>query len=152
MRYNYYRERSVSMNEPKNSKSQILHHFSIMISVLYILILVILSYTKDLFTDIYSNSSWIELSFILFITYLILYIKDAFVMDFIEIVIEKKEKAFLPHLIEHTIEPFILFILFLFTTRLYLLFDIEAVLPRFLIIVGTPFLYFHIKKKKFAKH
>ena len=140
------------MITPKNSKSRILHSFSIMISVLYILILLILSYTKNLFIDIYSNSSWFELSFILFITYLILYIKDAFIMDFIEIAIEKQEKAFFPHLIEHTLEPLFLFILFLFTTRLYLLFNIESVFPRFLIIIAIPFLFFVVKKKIHSKN
>jgi len=73
-------------------------------------------------------------------------------MDFIEIAIEKQEKAFFPHLIEHTLEPLILFILFLFTTRLYLLFNIESVFPRFLIIIAIPFLFFVVKKKIHSKN
>ena len=103
------------MNQTLKENIRIIKIISIVLSAMYIIGIIILLYTNDLFIDIYDNNNWIELSFILFITYLILYIKDAFVSYFIELVIEKKEKAFLPHLLEHSLEPFILFLFFLLT-------------------------------------
>jgi len=135
------------MNQTLKENIRIIKIISIVLSAMYIIGIIILLYTNDLFIDIYDNNNWIELSFILFITYLILYIKDAFVSDFIELVIEKKEKAFLPHLLEHSLEPFILFLFFLLTTRILLLLNIDSMLPKILMTILTPSLYFILKKK-----
>jgi len=135
------------MNQTLKENIRIIKIISIVLSAMYIIGIIILLYTNDLFIDIYDNNNWIELSFILFITYLILYIKDAFVSDFIELVIEKKEKAFLPHLLEHSLEPFILFLFFLLTTRILLLLNMDSMLPKILMTILTPSLYFILKKK-----
>lgn len=128
-------------------KSLLYRKISHIISGIYLLVLYLLSQTSDLINSIYQNNVWIELSFILFITYLILYIKDAITSDFIELILQKKEKSFLPHLVEHTLEPLIIFIFFLITTRILLAFNMDSILLRFFIIVITPVLYFLLKKK-----
>lgn len=138
------------MEQIQKNKIHIIKITSIVLSVIYIVGIIILLYTNDLFKDIYENNNWIELSFILFITYLILYIKDAFVSDFIELVIEKKEKAFFPHLLEHSLEPFILFLFFLVTTRVFLLFNMDSMLPKIIMTLLTPTLYFLLKKQIFT--
>ena len=134
------------MEEKNRKKIKNIRSISLLISIIYLLLILVLSYINDLVMDIYSNSIWMELSFILFITYLLIYIKDAFINDYIEIAIEKKEKAFIPHLLEHSLEPFIIYIFFLGTTRLLLDINTEEVFIKIIVIILTPFLYFGVKK------
>jgi len=135
------------MNQSPNKKKFYLKVSSTMISALYIVALIILFFRNNLIKEIYSNTVWIELSFILFITYLILYIKDAFIDDFIDLVLEKKKKSFIPHLLEHSLEPFILFLFFLTTTRILLLFTINSIFLKIFVVILTPILYFILKKQ-----
>lgn len=137
------------MSQLPNNKKRLIIHLSRLLSITYITVIIALAYTNDLFKDLFNNTVWFELSFTLFIIYLILYIKDAFITDFIEIVIEKEEKAFLTHFIEHIIEPFILFLFFLGATRVLLLLNMNSALPKIFVIVGTPLLYYIIKKKAY---
>ena len=137
-------EESVTQKVMKSNKGKTLKRISLLVTTIYIATIIILSQTNDLFSDIYQNNSRIELSFILFISYLIIYIKDAFLMDYIEIVILKK---FLPHLIEHTLEPFVLFFLYIPYTWILLQLNIENTIIRILSLFVLPLLYFIVKNK-----
>ena len=144
--YNRKRGECVKLTDQDIKKAKNIRAISLLSSIVYLLLITIASYTNDLILEIYSNSVWMELSFVLFITYLLLYIKDAIVNDYIELMIEKKEKAFIPHLLEHTLEPFIIYLFFLGTTWLLLFNDTEAILTRIIVVLLTPFLYFGVKK------
>lgn len=134
------------MNNQTNAKSRNIRSISLLLSIAYLLLIIIFSYTNDLISSIFNNTVSSELSFILFITYLLIYIKDAVVNDYIELAIEKQDKAFIPHLLEHTLEPLIIFIFFLGTTRLLLLGPSQSILMKIFVIIITPTLYFGIKK------
>lgn len=134
------------MNQDKSKKASNIRAISLLLTIVYLFLIIIFSYTNNLVMNIYSNSTWIELSFILFITYLLIYIKDALVNDYIELVIEKKDKSFIPHLIEHTLEPVIIYFFFLGTTWLLLFNKTDSILPRILVVMITPLIYFGIKK------
>lgn len=138
---------NVSPMVMKNKRIRCLKRISFVITIIYVVIVIILSQTDNLFSDIYQNNSFLELSFILFITYLIIYIKDAFLMDYIEIALMKKEKAFIPHLVEHTVEPFLLFILYIPFAWILIQLNIENTIVRNIVTFLLPLLYFLTKKK-----
>lgn len=120
-----------------------------LISSIYFLFL-ILSSAQSILYSLLTNSDLFYLGFILFVFYFVIYIKDAFVDDLIDIYFLEETKKFTSHLLEHLLEPIFILFIFILVDMLFHNYITKDVYIGISIILLVDILYtmksFHSKK------